>query len=430
MPVYNRPDLLGRAIDSILNQTVTDFEFIIVDDGSDLETKKVLKEYAAKDDRIRLVYNAKNRGIAFSRQRGIELARGTYIATMDSDDWSVPDRLEKSLNFMKDYPHVDALTGRIASIPKDTFLPTYQINSDKKYTVNKLPGFYEVELTFYNSFPNVASFFKRSFVEENQIRYNPGLESAEDYDFWRQFVLFNANLASISDLLVYVRSHSTNASTYYKAMHDNSLEIHRKMMSHFFVPTEEDLKFSYSVPEKCLFLSQMLKANLKNPQIPHIYLEDRFNAQCPINYKDSFYLTHQYWSDFLVPQKNNRWKRHATDDTATITVEKDKIIVLWDKWAAETFYLQKDKSYQYMPSGSKEQFKHIYWQDDIIIPSDLNQKTCRFSNPKDWASVHKIDKDTIIITWDKSEWGSEKFRKNKEGVWEFVSKVSSSDTSD
>ena len=131
MPVYNRPDLVGRAITSILNQTMDNFELIIIDDGSDTLTKSILKQYAKQDDRIRLIYNPKNQGIAYSRQRGADAARGEYIAVMDSDDWSVPDRLEKSLAFMRDHPKVDVMTGGIQAIPKDVFIPDYSVSEKK-----------------------------------------------------------------------------------------------------------------------------------------------------------------------------------------------------------------------------------------------------------------------------------------------------------
>lgn len=427
MPVYNRPDLVGRAIDSILNQTVTDFEFIIVDDGSDEETKQILKQYAKQDNRIRLLHNSINRGIAFSRQRGVDAARGTYIATMDSDDWSVPDRLAKSLAFMNDYPTVDAMTGTVRRFPDGETFPDYS-DLNATYTLNKLPGFYEVELAFNNIFPNVSSFYKRSFVQENHIRYNPSLQSAEDYDFWRQFVLFGAQMASISDTLVFVRSHHSNPSSYYQAMYDNTLEIHRKMFSQFFTPKPEDLKFFYSQREKCVFLSQMLAANVQNPKLPHTYLEDRYQAQCPPNMEEALFLKHQYWSDYLVPTPDRRWKRHAVNDsTADITFESDKIIVAWDKWPRETFYRQSDDSYQFFPAGSKEKFKHEYWTDNIIIPQNPNQKTCRMSEPGEWASVRKVNESTLVLTWDKKEWGAEEFHKNTDGTWVFVSKVPPSD---
>ena len=82
MPTYNRIGLLPRAIDSILNQTYDNFEFIIVDDGSNDGTKELLKTYAQSDPRIKILTNEKNMGISYSRNRGTDAAKGKYVAIM------------------------------------------------------------------------------------------------------------------------------------------------------------------------------------------------------------------------------------------------------------------------------------------------------------------------------------------------------------
>ena len=91
MPVYNRADTIRKAIDSILNQTFTDFEFIIVDDGSTDGTTEILDYYAKKDSRVRVLKNEQNRGISYSRNKGNDSAKGKYIANYSRifvfDDW-------------------------------------------------------------------------------------------------------------------------------------------------------------------------------------------------------------------------------------------------------------------------------------------------------------------------------------------------------
>ena len=116
MPVYNRERLVGRAIESILNQTYKNFEFIIVEDGSTDGTPRVLQNYARKDARIKILSNQQNQGIPFSRQRGLDAAKGKYVAIMDSDDYSVPQRLEKTVAFMEDYPDITAVSGEVIYI--------------------------------------------------------------------------------------------------------------------------------------------------------------------------------------------------------------------------------------------------------------------------------------------------------------------------
>ena len=109
MATYNRADVIGRAIDSILNQTYDNFEFIIVDDGCTDSTYEVLEKYAAKDKRI-ILLKQNNQGLAAARNAGADKAQGKYIAFMDDDDISVPNRLEKQVSFLEKYPDYDACT--------------------------------------------------------------------------------------------------------------------------------------------------------------------------------------------------------------------------------------------------------------------------------------------------------------------------------
>ena len=105
MPTYNGAKLLSETIDSILNQTFKDFEFIIINDCSpEDETDKIIAKY--NDPRIRYIYNDKNLGISGSSNKGISLARGKYIARQDHDDISLPTRLEEQYNYMESHPEV------------------------------------------------------------------------------------------------------------------------------------------------------------------------------------------------------------------------------------------------------------------------------------------------------------------------------------
>ena len=111
MSVYDGERFLREAIDSILTQTFHDFEFIIVNDGSTDGSAAILDSYAKSDARLR-VYDQANRGQCASDNRGCKLARGKYIARMDADDVSTPDRLEKQIAFLENHPKVGLLGGR------------------------------------------------------------------------------------------------------------------------------------------------------------------------------------------------------------------------------------------------------------------------------------------------------------------------------
>ena len=98
MSVYNGKRYLREAIDSILDQTFRDFEFLIINDGSTDSSSDIIRSY--DDSRIRLIENEKNIGLTRSLNKGLKLARGEYIARMDADDRSMPERLEKEILFL------------------------------------------------------------------------------------------------------------------------------------------------------------------------------------------------------------------------------------------------------------------------------------------------------------------------------------------
>jgi glycosyltransferase involved in cell wall biosynthesis len=102
IPVYNREKYVGDAIESILAQTFSDFEILLVDDGSTDHSVDLIRSYT--DPRIRLACNEENLGIPKTRNKGVELARGQYMAMLDSDDRAYPHRLEKQVAFLDNHP--------------------------------------------------------------------------------------------------------------------------------------------------------------------------------------------------------------------------------------------------------------------------------------------------------------------------------------
>ncbi len=116
MAVYNGEKYLAEAIESILKQTFGDFEFIIVDDGSTDRTMELLTSFATRDERIRIIANEKNIGLAGSLNSAIEIAQGELIARMDADDISLPDRFEKQVRFLSNHSTVRIVGGSLIQI--------------------------------------------------------------------------------------------------------------------------------------------------------------------------------------------------------------------------------------------------------------------------------------------------------------------------
>jgi len=116
MAVYNAEKCLVEAIESVLNQTFKDFELIIINDASTDNSLNILKEYASRDPRIVLLNNEKNLGISGTRNKGIKISKGKYIAIQDSDDVSLKDRFSKQVDFLEKNPSVGVVGSYIQII--------------------------------------------------------------------------------------------------------------------------------------------------------------------------------------------------------------------------------------------------------------------------------------------------------------------------
>lgn len=108
MSVYNSEIYLPEAIESILNQTFNDFEFLIINDGSKDKSLQIIEKYAKQDNRIRII-SRPNKGLVASLNQGISLAKGEFLARMDSDDISLPSRLEKEVIYLDSHPEVSLI---------------------------------------------------------------------------------------------------------------------------------------------------------------------------------------------------------------------------------------------------------------------------------------------------------------------------------
>lgn len=101
MAAYNAEKTIEQAINSVLSQTYTNFELLVVNDCSTDRTAELVKSIAAKDSRVRLISNVKNNGVSYTRKHGLEEAKGSWIAILDSDDAWAPEKLEKQIDFQR-----------------------------------------------------------------------------------------------------------------------------------------------------------------------------------------------------------------------------------------------------------------------------------------------------------------------------------------
>jgi len=119
MPVKDGEQYIGSAVESILSQTWQNWELIVVNDGSTDKTGEILAQYARKDERIKVITNKKNLGVAASLNKALKAARGQYIARMDADDISLPERLEKQVRFLEKNPKIVAVGCQVEVIDEE-----------------------------------------------------------------------------------------------------------------------------------------------------------------------------------------------------------------------------------------------------------------------------------------------------------------------
>ena len=178
MATYNTPfEWLEESIRSILQQSFTDFEFIIVDDGSVNTSVEDAKRLFADDKRIRWIKNETNIGLAASLNVALNEATGKYIARMDADDISYPNRLEVQHEYMES--HLDV-------IACGTYRFSFGLDEKiEKWNMPKSREKQQAELFFYNCGPTHPTvMMRRSMLDKNQLRYHEKYRNAEDYGLW------------------------------------------------------------------------------------------------------------------------------------------------------------------------------------------------------------------------------------------------------
>jgi len=204
MPVYNSAKYLALAIESILNQTFKDFEFIIVDDSSTDSTGQIIKKYIKSDKRIVVAKNIKNLGICNSLNIGLSLARGKYVARMDGDDWSYPERLFKQISFMESHPKTVICGGAIEVCDSNL-----RVKNQRHYPIsdNKV----REKILKLNPFAHPAVMYRK----EAAIKaggYNEKLATVEDYDLY--FRLGNlGKFVNLNDTLLKLRLRDNSISS-------------------------------------------------------------------------------------------------------------------------------------------------------------------------------------------------------------------------
>lgn len=200
VPVFRPQEShLRQAIESVLGQTYTHFELLLLDDCPDSPSGEIVRSYT--DPRIRYAANGKNLGISESRNRLIAMAKGEYLALLDHDDICLPTRLEKQVAYMQAHPETGVVSSQLRYIPKQTVSSYPQEDPEIK-----------MALMFGCALPHTAAMIRRSVLDKSSVRYEKGYFPAEDYRLWARLFPLTA-FHNIQEPLVGYRLHGGNTTS-------------------------------------------------------------------------------------------------------------------------------------------------------------------------------------------------------------------------
>lgn len=211
MPVFNGDKYLKIAIESILNQTFCDFEFIIINDGSIDNTEKIILDF--NDKRIRYVKNNMNMGIVYSLNKGIKIAQGEYIARMDADDICEKYRLEKQIKYLDAHKDIMVLGSAIKIFGKYSYEEIRRFNKD--------PEKLKVDLLFSSCLAHPSVMIRSVIFKEYE--YNNEFCGVEDYELWWRISLKH-KISNLDDVLLFYRVHENQITNNYTENDLNKLK--------------------------------------------------------------------------------------------------------------------------------------------------------------------------------------------------------------
>ncbi|MDQ6531540.1 glycosyltransferase [Flavobacterium sp. LHD-85] len=201
MPVYNGEKFLREAIDSILNQSYRNFEFIIINDGSTDETENIIFSY--NDNRIRYIKNESNLRLIKTLNYGIELAKGEYIARMDADDIAVTDRFEKQIKQFILHDEIDMVNCQCLLLNEDG-------NGYRKNRTNITVNYEAIKYVsiFQTMIVHPAVMIKTSIMKRFKYNDQINTEHVEDFELWNRLFENNIKCFTIPESLIFYRLNS------------------------------------------------------------------------------------------------------------------------------------------------------------------------------------------------------------------------------
>lgn len=206
MSVYNGGAYLKESIESVLAQTYDLFEFLIIDDCSVDNTIETIRQFQARDKRIKLLRNEGNIGLTKSLNKLIKLSQGEYIARMDADDIAMPDRFEKQISILDGHPNIDLVFSGADVIGQyGEFICRKWMPKRLGTILRKMP---------LHSYITHSSVMLRRNIFDEVGTYNEKYRVGQDWELWKRLIGKKKSFYMLNDSLVSYRVHSTNVSNF------------------------------------------------------------------------------------------------------------------------------------------------------------------------------------------------------------------------
>ncbi len=217
IPTFNRAHIILKTLDSISTQTYSNWECIIVDDGSIDNTEEVLLSYCSKDSRFKFFKRPSNliKGPNSCRNFGFEVSRGEFIQWFDSDDLYFPNALEMFVKSFKD--NLDVVVAKIERIDDLTFI---KINENKIESNNLIEDYLIGKVTFYVCGP----LWKRSFLNKQKELFDEEIRNLDDWDFNLRMLYQNPKIEFINIALIQYRIHSASLAHEISKLNYNEIQ--------------------------------------------------------------------------------------------------------------------------------------------------------------------------------------------------------------
>jgi glycosyltransferase involved in cell wall biosynthesis len=282
MPAYNSEKYVLEAINSILNQTFEDFEFIIIDDNSTDGTKEIINN--VEDKRIIRIINKTGIGNCKSRNKGMEMAKGKYICVMDSDDIACPERFEKQYRFMKENIQYAAIGSDSVIFGNNTAFPLQRLRNEDEI---------KVKLLHDNVCTHSTLMLSNEFLKQNKIHYNEEYYCAADYNLLVDISRIG-NITNIPEFLLFYRQYPeqiTSSKNKEQSMYRNRIQL--KQLENFKVrPSIDEIIIHNALMNELPLSERQLEAAEKwcNKLIEKNHKLNIFNEDFFFIFLESMYL--------------------------------------------------------------------------------------------------------------------------------------------